>query len=115
MKSGAMVIGIIGGLVALIYGLISYSVGGLFDTVGADGGAFYKLLGVGLPICALVGAGMAKSNPSTAAVLMGIPAVGILLVIGFGALSLIPVLLLGVGALLSFMAAQEDAKKSPKL
>lgn len=112
MKTGALVLGIIGGLVALLYGQLGYVLGSIVDAgeAGAGGGGAMKLLSIGLPIAALVGAGMVKAKPVIGAALMAIAAIGFVLILGFNFFSLIPVVLLGLGALLGFLGMQEDAK-----
>jgi hypothetical protein len=111
MKAGALVLGIIGGLVALLYGLIGYGLGSLADAGQTGAGMGAKLLSLALPIAALVGAGMVKAKPVIGAALMAVAALGFVLILGFNFFSLIPTVLLGVGALLGFMGSQEDAKK----
>ena len=106
MKVGALVLGIIGGLVALLYGVFGYGLGSLTG----DGGA--KFLSIGLPIAALVGAGMVTAKPVIGATLMAIAAMGFVLILGFNFFSLIPVVLLGLGALLGFLGSQESTEKS---
>jgi len=114
MKVGGLVLGIIGGLVALIYGLLGYGFGSLADAGQAGAGTGLKVLSLGLPIAALVGAGMVMAKPIIGAVLMGISAIVLVLMLGFNFFSLIPVVLLGLGALLGFLGSQEDAKKTPQ-
>ncbi len=104
MKTGALVLGIIGGLIALIYGLVGYGLG-----IGSA-----ALAEVALPVAALIGAGMVKAKPVIGAALMAIGAIGFVLILGFNFFSLIPVVLLGLGALLGFLGMQEDAKQSTK-
>ena len=111
MKAGALVLGIIGGLVALLYGLIGYGLGSLADAGQTGAGMGAKLLSLALPIAALVGAGMVKAKPVIGAALMAVAALGFVLILGFNFFSLIPTVLLGVAALLGFMGSQEDAKK----
>jgi hypothetical protein len=112
MKTGAFVLGIFGGLVALLYGLIGYGLGSL--GAGAQGAGLLKVLSVGLPIAALIGAGVVKAKPIMGAVLMAIAALGFVMTLGFNFFSLIPVVLLGLGALLGFLGAKEDAKQPAK-
>ena len=61
MKTGALVLGIVGGLIALIYGLVGYGIGSLGSSAGAEGAGLVKLLSIGLPVAALIGAGMVKA------------------------------------------------------
>jgi hypothetical protein len=53
---------------------------------------------------------MVMAKPVTGAALMGIAAVGLLLILGFNFFSLIPIVLLGLGALLGFLSSQDAAK-----
>jgi len=111
MKTGALVLGIIGGLVALLYGLLGYGLGSL---VGGAEGAGLKLLSIALPVAALIGAGIVTAKPVIGAALMAIGAIGFVLILGFNFFTLIPVVLLGLGALLGFLGSREDAKNSPQ-
>lgn len=69
MKVGALVLGIIGGLLALIFGLLGYVLGSVADVGEAGAGTFLKFLSLGLPIGALVGAGIVINKPIIGAVL----------------------------------------------
>lgn len=109
MKVGAMVLGIIGGLISLVYGLVGFGLGSLANVGGAGAGSSLKILSIGLPIAALIGAGMVMAKPVIGAALMGIAAIGFVLVLGFNFFSLIPVVLLGLGALLGFLGSREGA------
>ncbi|WP_028492517.1 hypothetical protein [Thioalkalivibrio sp. ALE19] len=114
MKTGALVLGIIGGLIALIYGLVGYGIGSLGSAAGAEGSGMVTLVSIALLIAALIGAGMVKAKPVIGAALMAIGAIGFVLILGFNFFSLIPVVLLGLGALLGFLGMQEDARQSTK-
>lgn len=78
---------------------------------GSGAGAGLKIVSLGLPIAALVGAGMVMAKPIIGAALMGIAAVGLVLILGFNFFSLIPVVLIGLGALLGFLSSSEAAKQ----
>lgn len=111
MKVGALVLGILGGLVALLYGLMGYGIGSIADAGKAGTGMELKALSLGVPIIALIGAGMVITKPIIGASLQALAAVGLMLVLGFNFFSLIPVVLLGVGALLGFLGSKEAAKQ----
>lgn len=111
MKTGALILGIIGGLISLLYGLVGYGMGSIADAGNAGSGGMIKLVSIGLPIAALVGAGLVKTKPAIGAGLMAIAAVGFLLVLGFNFFSMIPVILLGLGAFFGYMGLQEEAKQ----
>jgi len=110
MKVGSLVLGIIGGLIALIFGLVGYGIGSMADVGEAGAGATLKILSLGLPIAALIGAGIVITKPIIGAALMGLAAVGLVLFLGFNFFSLLPVVLLGLGALLGFLGSQQDTK-----
>lgn len=112
MKVGALVLGIIGGLVALLYGLVGFGLGSLADMGEAGAGTAVKLLSLGLPVAGLAGAGMVMAKPIVGAILMAIAAVGFVMILGFNFFSLIPVVLLGLGAIFGFLGSQEDAKQA---
>jgi len=107
MRVGAMVVGIIGGLVALLYGVFGYAVGGVFDVGEAEAGAPARTLSIALPVVALVGAGVVMAKPLLGAILMAAAAAAIALNFDIGMFTLIPLVLLGVGALLGFLGMSE--------
>lgn len=110
MKIG-MILGIIGGVIALLIGAVGYSAastaGSWSSAVGYSEGAssmqFYSIMSIVLPIVGIVGGGIVGKNAMAGAVLMALSAAGILWVFGVGVLSLIPAALLGIGAVLVFM------------
>jgi hypothetical protein len=108
MKVGALILGIIGGLLTLLYGLLGYGLGSMAGAVGL------KIVSIGLPILGLVGAGMVMAKPIIGAVLMGIATVGLMLILGFNFFSLIPIVLLGLGTLLGFLGSQETSGKNER-
>lgn len=107
MKVG-MILGIIGGVIALLVGAVGYSasstLGSLSAGVGYAEGAstmqFYSIMSIVLPIAGIVGAGIAGKNAQVSAGLMGVSAVGIVWAFGFGLMSIVPAVLLGIGAFL---------------
>jgi hypothetical protein len=111
MKTGALVLGILGGVIALIYGMVGYGLGDLGSSLGVKDSGTMKFLSLGLPIAGLVGAGMVKTKAVIGAALMGIAAIGIVLFLGFNFFSLIPVVLLGLGAFLAVLGSREDVKQ----
>lgn len=110
MKVGG-VLGIIGGLIALLVGAIGHSATGMLGSLAAGVGysegeasmQYYGVMSLALPIVGLVGAGLSFQQGKLGAALMAISAAGILFVFGAGALSLICAVLLGVGAALAFL------------
>ena len=107
MKTGALILGILGGLVALSYGVIGFALGSIADAGSPGEGFLMKLISIALPVAALIGAGVVKSAPGIGAGLMAAAAVGFLFLLGFNFFSMIPVTLIGLGAFLGFLGLQE--------
>lgn len=112
MKVG-MVLGLIGGIIGLLIGAVGY---GLSSTVGTMAHAtgdvrgasqlqFYSYASVIIPIVGVLGAGLATRFPFISVGLMTMAIVGMLVIFGFGTISMIPSVLMGVGCLLIFLDA----------
>jgi hypothetical protein len=112
MKAG-MIIGIAGGVVALLLGVVFVfvfgAVGGVAGAVGHSQGVMGSgigiLLSLGLPIMAIVGGALASSNPGPARILLGIPGaafalLGLIMIADGGALFLVFGALFLLGAFL---------------
>ncbi len=105
MRTGALVLGIIGGLFGIISAVITLFVGGIGGAVGAEGAGtvvglgwaalFFSLLG-------LVGAALSLAKPVLAAVIMAITAIAIAISISLFAVIATPMLLL-IAALSAFL------------
>jgi len=114
MKVGALILGILGGLIALSYGVLGFGLGSIASSGNQQGsGALLQFVSLAVPIAALVGAGIVLSKPAIGAALMGGSAVVLVLLLGFNFFSLLPVVLLGIGGLLGFLAHQEASKAPP--
>jgi hypothetical protein len=104
MRTGALVLGIIGGLFGIISAVITLFVGGIGGAVGAEGAGtvvglgwaalFFSLLG-------LVGAAPSLAKPVLAAVIMAITAIAIAISISLFAVIATPMLL--IAALSAFL------------
>ncbi len=118
MNTAGMVLGIIGGLIALLVGAFGYGLSSMGASVSAsvgyhEGSALmmvYQFASLALPIAALVGSGVAVRAPAVGGVIMAASAIGIVFVFGFGFFSTVPVVLLGVGALLVFLGLSNSAE-----
>jgi hypothetical protein len=110
MKIGALILGIIGSLYALLLGSFGYAVGGAmsyFDPnaqVGGFDGGMIKFFSVTLPIVGLVGGGIVYASPLLAGVLLLGSDVGILITIGLNSATFIPAILMGIGGFLAISA-----------
>jgi len=107
MRTTSMILGIIGGLFALVYGFFFYALGSAGEWAGDENGSIFKAVSLALPICALIGAGFVKQKPLIGSILMAIPAIGFVVIFDFGTFVMIPVLLLGIASLLGFFGLQE--------
>ena len=104
MRTGALVLGLIGGLFGIISAVIALVVGGVGGAVVAEGAGtvvglgwsalFFSLLG-------LVGAALSLAKPVIAAVLMAVAAIAIAISISLFAVIATPMLL--IAALLAFL------------
>lgn len=110
MKTGASILGIVGGAIALIIGVISFFVGDLGQTLGIQGSLTRQVLSIGLPVAALLGGGIAPKSGVVGGVLMAVGAVGILLVLEIGVVSLITAIPIGIGAILALLGAATSSK-----
>lgn len=110
MKTGSAVLGIIGGAVALIIGVISFFVGDLGQTLGLEGSLLRQILSLGLPIAALLGGGIAPKSGVLGGILMIGSAIGILLVLEIGVISLITAIPIGLGGVLALIGAASSNK-----
>lgn len=112
MKTGSAVLGILGGAIALIIGVISFFVGDLGQALGIQGSVARQVISLALPIAALVGGGIAPRSGLLGGLLMLASAVGILIVLDIGVLSLITAIPIGIGALLAFIGAATEQKSA---
>ncbi len=104
MRVGALIIGILGGLIALVIGQLGFALGGLI------GFPQLKALSVILPILALVGAGMVLPQPLIGAALMALAGIVFIVILGFNFFTFIPVILLFLAAGLG-IAGQGESRK----
>ena len=82
MKIAAMVLGIIGALMMLVFGTLGFGVGNILNSTGGGGGGL-KFASLALPIFSLIGAGIVLSTPKVGASFMGVSAIGFIAILGF--------------------------------
>jgi len=114
LKIGAFVLGIIGGLFALSESLVLYGVRVVpFPQSPAETAQLTHVSVTSLIISslALAGAGMVMSKPKMGAYLMASAALIMLIKWGLNALTLVPIVLLGVSAFLGFLEVYEAYKQ----
>lgn len=112
MRIGSALLGVLGGLVALIIGVISFFVGDLGQTLGIEGSVVRQVLSLALPFAALLGGGIATKSGLAGGILMLISAAGILIVLEIGVLSLITAIPIGLGGILALISMGSSNESS---
>lgn len=110
VRIGALVVGLIGGVASVAYGLLGYGLACFAESGYPASATGVKILSVVVPIAALLGAGMVLAKPLPGALLMAASAGVFLWLLGFNAFTLIPIVLLGCGALLGLLAALDRGR-----
>ncbi|GEM_PF-1449848 len=105
MRRSASVLGIIGGIIALVIGVIAFFIADLAQNLGIEEALSRQVLSLVLPIAALIGAGISPRSGVIGGLFMLGGAVGILLVLRIGFLSLITAIPIGLGGLLELLGA----------
>jgi hypothetical protein len=104
-----MVLGIIGGVFAVLVGLLLYTGAQLLGEVGVRGLGGIKALCIIVPIIGLVGGAIVKTQTAVGSVLMLLAAVLGVVLIGFNVFSLLPGIFLFLGGLLGLFGLQEQS------
>ncbi|MDD4933406.1 MAG: hypothetical protein PHO89_08085 [Methylacidiphilaceae bacterium] len=114
MRIGALVVGLMGGLASVAYGLLGYGLASFAESGYPASATGVKILSVAVPIVALLGAGMVLTRPLLGGLLMAAAAGAFLWLLGFNAFSLIPIVLLSCGALLGLLGVREPGRRQRK-
>jgi len=117
MRNAALVLGIIGGLWAMIIGFFGYGYTAFIEHYGAVGDVAQQVDNIQLvrsagflsPILAIAGAAMARSRNIAAGVLLVAAAGGMWAGFGFGVFTMFPIAMCGLGGILALAARQPDA------
>jgi hypothetical protein len=109
MKTSAMVIGILGGIVGLAVGLIGYYIGSVAAAADPTIGTLIKVISIVIPVVGLIGAGMVKRQPLIGAVLMFASALAFVLIFRVGGLGYAAVALLAVAGVLGLLGMRRPA------
>jgi hypothetical protein len=91
MITGALTLGMVGGIFGILIGLVGFTIAGFAGDVS------FQFLTLAIPIAGLVGAGIVRSEPSKGGMAMLVSAVAMCAVFGVHLLSLLPGLLLAIG------------------
>lgn len=116
MRNAALVLGIIGGLWAMVIGFFGYGYTVLIDTYGevpdlatqVQNPALIKAAGFLAPLLAVAGGAMARSVNLVAAGLLAVAAGLIWFAFGFGVFTMFPIGMCALGAVLALAARQPD-------
>ena len=116
MRNAALVLGIIGGLWAMIIGFFGYGYTSFIEHHGAIGEFAEQVEHIGLvraasflsPILAIGGAAMARSRNVAAGILLLAAAAGLWAGFGFGVFTMFPIAMCGLGGILALAARQPD-------
>lgn len=116
MRNAALVLGVIGGLWAMLVGFFGYGYTEFIDRHGefgelarqVDNPALIRAVSFLSPVLAIAGAAMARSRNLAAGVLMLAAAAGIWFAFGFGVFTMFPIAMCGLGGVLALAARQPD-------
>lgn len=112
MKTTALVLGIIGGVLGLLAGLLVITIGGTAVAFEAEGGGELTGFGFatfGLAVVGIVGGALAKGSPGWSAALLAVSGVGGFITAGLFWLLSGPLLL--IGALLAFFGRKRPTSE----
>ncbi len=113
MKTAALILGIIGGVVGMIVGVFAVGWLELTDWFNAEvrdviepaaDATRWRIVGLFAPILAIVGGAITGSRPVIGAVLMLVSAAGMYWGFGFGFATMFPIAMCAVGGLLGLLA-----------
>ncbi|MBF9044659.1 hypothetical protein HKCCE4037_15045 [Rhodobacterales bacterium HKCCE4037] len=116
MRNAALVLGLIGGTLAMIIGFFIYGYTVFIDWFGeipdlasqVENPQLYRTMAFLSPILAIAGGAMAKSRALWGGVLMLAAAAGILYAFGFGVFTMFPIAFCGLGGVLALAAGRPD-------
>lgn len=109
MQITAMILGIIGALLGLAVGWFTYGAMSVASHAGYPGGGvpiFYLIV----PLCGLLGSALTLVNPVLAGSLLLTSAVLTITAFGFGVLTAVSIILMGISGSLLFVATPEGIK-----
>lgn len=120
MRNAALVLGLIGGLLAMVVGFFVYGYVEFIDWFGevpdlarqVDDPQTLQLVSFLAPIVGIAGAAMARARALWGGLLMLLSAAGIWYGVGFGVFTMFPIACLGLGGLLALAAGKPDEEKA---
>jgi len=116
MRNAALTLGIIGGIIGMIVGFFSFGYvefinwfGEVEDIAGqVENAALVQGVSLVAPLLAIAGGAMSRSEARVGGVLMLISAAGMYWAFGFGAFTMFPIAMCGLGGVLALAARQPD-------
>ena len=120
MRNAALVLGIIGGLFAMLVGFFSYGYTEFINEYGEIEGLATQVERVGLirfvsffaPLLAIAGGAMARIRALWGGVLMLVSAAGMYHAFGFNVFTMFPIAFAGLGGVLALAAGKPDEPKA---
>jgi len=120
MRNAALLLGVIGGLLALVVGFFSYGYTEVIDRYGEVRGLAEQVGNVGLirvvsfvaPLLAIAGGGMARVRALWGGILMLVSAGLMLYAFDFGVFTMFPIGMTALGGLMAIAAGRPDEPKS---
>jgi hypothetical protein len=120
MRNAALVLGLIGGILAMIVGFFVYGYVAFVDWFGevpdlarqVEDPQMKQTISVVAPILGIAGGAMARARALWGGVLMLLAAAGIWHGLGLGAFTIFPIALLAIGGLLAIAAGRPDEEKA---
>ncbi len=107
MQIAGFICGLVGGLISLIVGMFGSVLFGMAGAGGSSLAGLYIVAAYGLPILAIVGAGVSFRHRFHGGLMMLGSALGTVALFGFGGFSILPTLLIGIGGVLAILADQQ--------
>ena len=120
MRNAALVLGLIGGLLAMAVGFFAYGYTVFIDWFGevpdlahqVEDPDMIRFVSFIAPILAIAGAAMARARALWGGILMLLASAGIFYAFDFGVFTMFPIACLGVGGVLAIAAGRPDEEKA---
>lgn len=120
MRNAALVLGLIGGILAMIVGFVVYGYSVFIDWFGEvpdlayqlDNPQLLKTVAFIAPLLAIAGGAMARARALWGGVLMLLASAGILYAFGFGVFTMFPIAFCGLGGVLAIAAGRPDEERA---
>jgi hypothetical protein len=120
MRNAALVLGLIGGLWAMIVGFFVYGYIEFVDWFGevpdlarqVEDPAMFRTVSILSPLLAIAGAAMARARALWGGILMLLATAGIYHAFGFGVFTMFPIAFCGLAGLLALAAGKPDEEKA---